>query len=382
VYTGTMERIGIEALSPSFMAILMVVALYVGAGAAAREIKPVSFIFGDSLSDVGNNNHLPRSLAKSNYPWYGIDFGNGLPTGRYTNGRTICDIVAEKTGLPIPAAVLDPSTDDNTVLKRGLNYASGGAGILNETGYLFIQRLCLWKQIEMFRDTKMTIANKIGHDKAEKFINGSIYLMSIGSNDYINNYLLPVQADSWQYAPDDFINYLLSTLRHQLTTLHQLGVRKLVFTGLGPLGCIPLQRVLTSDGSCQQNLNEYAVKFNAAAKNLITDLSSKLPAASFVFADGYTFFTKLIENPQAYGFDNGDTPCCSFGRYRPTLSCVAAAKLCPDRTKYLFWDEYHPSDAANLMIAEGLVNALKHSTGSSPHSPAPSPFPSPSPSPS
>ena len=38
------------------------------------------------------NNHLQRSLAKSNFPWYGIDFGNGLPTGRYTNGRTICDI--------------------------------------------------------------------------------------------------------------------------------------------------------------------------------------------------------------------------------------------------------------------------------------------------
>jgi len=86
-------------------------------------------------------------------------------------------------------------------------------------------------------------------------------------------------------------------------------------------------------------------------KNLIADLSSKLPVVSFVFADGYTFFTKLIENPQAYEFDNGDTPCCSFGRYRPTLSCVAATKLCPDRTKYLFWDEYHPNDAANLVIA-------------------------------
>eukprot|EP00253_Pinus_taeda_P034086 PITA_34086 len=378
-----MERIGIEELSACFMAIMMVVTtLYVGASAAETEIKPVSFIFGDSLSDVGNNNHLQRSLAKSNYPWYGIDFGNGLPTGRYTNGRTICDIVAEKTGLPIPAPILAPSTDENVVLKQGANYASGGGGILNETGSLFIQRLWLWKQIEMFQGTKMIIANKIGQEKAEKFFNESIYFMSIGSNDYINNYLLPVQADSWQFAPDDFINYLISTLRQQLTTLHQLGVRKLLFTGLGPLGCIPLQRVLTTDGSCQQNLNEYAVKFNAATGNLIADLNSKLPGARFVFADGYTFFTKLIENPQAYGFENGDTPCCSFGRYRPTLSCVAAAKLCPDRTKYLFWDEYHPSDAANLVIAQSMISAIKMNHGNSAHSPSPSPFSSPSPSPS
>ena len=48
------------------------------------------------------------------------------------------NIAAEKTGLPIPAVALDPSTDDNTVLNRGVNYASGGGGILNETGYLFL----------------------------------------------------------------------------------------------------------------------------------------------------------------------------------------------------------------------------------------------------
>jgi hypothetical protein len=178
-----MDRFGIEAPITFFMAILMVVALYVGAGAAETEIKPVSFIFGDSLSDVGNNNHLPRSLAKSNYRWYGIDYGNGTPTGRYTNGRTICDIVgiflfpfsriqlvppwnighlggthglgvaniaAEKAGLPIPAAYLDPSTDENTVLKRGVNYASGGGGILNETGSLFVKLLILPLQMVFF----------------------------------------------------------------------------------------------------------------------------------------------------------------------------------------------------------------------------------------
>jgi len=234
----------------------------------------------------------------------------------------------------------------------------------------------------MFQGTKASIVKKIGHEKAEKFFTGSIYLMAIGSNDYINNYLLPVDADSWQFTPEDFIKYLLSTLRQQLTALHQLGVRRLLFTGLGPLGCIPLQRILTTDGSCQESLNEYGVKFNEAAKSLITDLNSKLPGAGFIFADGYTFFTHLIQNPQAYGFDNSDTPCCSFGRYRPTLSCVAAAKLCQDRSKYVFWDEYHPSDAANLVIAQTLISTLKLNPGNSTNSPAPSPLPSPFPSPS
>lgn len=53
----------------------------------------VTFVFGDSLTEVGNNNYLQYSLAKSNYPWYGIDYKGGQATGRFTNGRTIGDII-------------------------------------------------------------------------------------------------------------------------------------------------------------------------------------------------------------------------------------------------------------------------------------------------
>ena len=56
---------------------------------------PVIYIFGDSMSDVGNNNYLLLSIAKCNYPWYGIDYKTGYPTGRFTNGRTIGDIMGK-----------------------------------------------------------------------------------------------------------------------------------------------------------------------------------------------------------------------------------------------------------------------------------------------
>ncbi|KAL9679622.1 hypothetical protein QQ045_017488 [Rhodiola kirilowii] len=62
-------------------------------GAAPR--KKVTFVFGDSLTEVGNNNYLQYSLAKSNFPWYGIDYPGGKPTGRFTNGRTIGDIICK-----------------------------------------------------------------------------------------------------------------------------------------------------------------------------------------------------------------------------------------------------------------------------------------------
>lgn len=52
---------------------------------------PCFFIFGDSLSDNGNNNPLSTD-AKANYPPYGIDFPYG-PTGRFCNGRTVVDFL-------------------------------------------------------------------------------------------------------------------------------------------------------------------------------------------------------------------------------------------------------------------------------------------------
>lgn len=55
---------------------------------------PAVFIFGDSLSDPGNNNYF-RTLSRANNPPNGIDFPGGYATGRYCNGRTTVDIIGK-----------------------------------------------------------------------------------------------------------------------------------------------------------------------------------------------------------------------------------------------------------------------------------------------
>ena len=45
--------------------------------------------------------------------------------------------VAEKLGIAPPPAYLSLSQNDDAILK-GVNYASGGAGILNDTGLYFV----------------------------------------------------------------------------------------------------------------------------------------------------------------------------------------------------------------------------------------------------
>lgn len=51
------------------------------------------FVFGDSLVDSGNNNYL-ATTARADSPPYGIDYPTGRPTGRFSNGLNIPDIIS------------------------------------------------------------------------------------------------------------------------------------------------------------------------------------------------------------------------------------------------------------------------------------------------
>lgn len=76
--------------------ILLVNLSFYGNVVAQKNGLGASFIFGDSLVDAGNNNYL-STLSKANIRPNGIDFkaSGGNPTGRYTNGRTIGDLVGK-----------------------------------------------------------------------------------------------------------------------------------------------------------------------------------------------------------------------------------------------------------------------------------------------
>ncbi|KAI4295348.1 hypothetical protein L6164_035402 [Bauhinia variegata] len=91
---------------------------------------PCLFVFGDSLSDSGNNKKL-ATFAKANYPPYAIDSSIG-PTGRFTNGRNAIDYITQFLGF---ANLIPPfASSSGFDILKGVNYASGSAGIHNETG--------------------------------------------------------------------------------------------------------------------------------------------------------------------------------------------------------------------------------------------------------
>lgn len=85
--------------------------------------------------------------------------------------------------------------------------------------------------------------------------------------------------------------------------LYGLGARKIVFDGLGPLGCIPSQRVKSRNGECLTLVNQYVKLFNSRVQKLLTSLDSQLSGSHFSFADSYSIVLDLIENPGKYGIN-------------------------------------------------------------------------------
>ncbi|KAG5516975.1 hypothetical protein RHGRI_037647 [Rhododendron griersonianum] len=84
------------------------------------------FVFADSTADPGNNNYV-TTIFKGNFPPYGRDFPNQVPTGRFTNGRLAYDFVASYVGIKeyVPP-YLDPTLSIEELM-TGVSFASDGS---------------------------------------------------------------------------------------------------------------------------------------------------------------------------------------------------------------------------------------------------------------
>ncbi|KAL2237906.1 GDSL esterase/lipase At5g41890 [Sesamum indicum] len=323
-----------------------------------------SFLFGDSLVDAGNNNYL-FTLSKADSPPYGIDFApsGGRPTGRFTNGRTIADIVGEGVGAK---SFLQPYLGPNAAADAfdiGINYASGASGILDATGTLFIGRVPLNEQVSNFARTREYMVSVVGENRTTNLLKDAIFSVAIGSNDVINYFQQSIPFLGGSVSPSVFQDFMLSNFTMQLKRLHALGARKLVVVGLGPLGCIPFIRAinLVPSGQCSAAVNAFATAYNLKLKHELHQMNLHLgPSAIFLYANSYHIFTEIITNHRDYGFENSEGPCC--GGYVPPFLCykgkdaTTTSALCDDRKAYVFWDAYHPTEAANLIVAERLLD--------------------------
>ncbi|XP_010522212.1 PREDICTED: GDSL esterase/lipase At1g29660-like [Tarenaya hassleriana] len=318
---------------------------------------PCLFAFGDSLSDNGNNNRLP-TLARANYLPYGIDFPGG-PTGRFSNGKNFVDFMAELLGF---GHYIPPYSEaKGEEMLSGLNYASGSAGIREESGQQLGERITFGRQVQNHKKVVSLVVDLIGGEEAAaNHLKKCIYSITIGSNDYINNYFMPdAYPTSRLYTPEQYADGLIDLYGQQLNLLYNYGARKFLLSGLGTTGCAPnaLARASPDGKTCVRSFNSVIGVFNDKLKSLIDRLNNHFSHAKFVYGNTYDIFQDLLNNSSAYGFKVTKEACCGGGRNHGAMMCMPGERSCPNRNEFVFWDSYHPTEATIRIVAQRLYRS-------------------------
>ncbi|CAH1421952.1 unnamed protein product [Lactuca virosa] len=217
-------------------------------------------------------------------------------------------------------------------------------------------RYTLSQQVVNFETTLGQLRSMMSPGNLTQLLSNSIVVMVFGSNDYINNYLMPnIYASRRTYTPEAFANTLLNRYALQIHALYSLGLRKFFIPGIGPLGCIPNQLATgqAPAGRCVDSVNQMLGPFNEGLKKLIDRFNDgSHPGAIFVYGNTYGVFGDILNNPARYGFTVRDTACCGVGRNQGQMTCLPLQTPCFNRDQYVFWDAFHPTQAANAVLAQ------------------------------
>ncbi|XP_010683957.2 GDSL esterase/lipase At5g03820 [Beta vulgaris subsp. vulgaris] len=341
------------AKSVLFSSILLVV--LVSQQSKAEPLVPILCIFGDSVADTGNNNGL-YTIIKANFPPYGRDFVTHTPTGRFCNGKIATDFTAENLGFSAyPPSYLTQAAQGKNLL-IGANFASAGSGYSERTANLY-RAISLTQQLGYYKEYQSKVTKMVGSERANKMFSGGIHILSAGASDYIQNYYINPYVYR-QYSPDQYADLLMTSFTNFVQTLYGLGVRRIGVTSLPPMGCLPAAITLFGGGSneCVARLNKDAESFNTKLNGMAQSLQTKLTDLKLVVFDIYRPLLEMIAHPIENGFFETRKACCGTGTIETSLLCnERSVGTCSNATQYVFWDGFHPSEAANSVLAGALL---------------------------
>ena len=276
--------------------------------AEARDFssRPITnlFVFGDSLSDSGND----------------FATGDGPPSppyfeGRFSDGPVWVEVLAPMLGLDIDFGI--KVTDDPLANVQAFGGAQSGFGSLSgDPGGVL-------SQIENF-----TAAGG-------SFERDDLIVIWIGANDYFS----VVRANALK---------VVSNIGKAIRRLSELGGERFLIVNLPNLGDTPLGiETKTRD----------VLNFTTSAHNTLlrakVDAFRRFSPLEVALFDVNATFKQVVANPEVFGFENVTKPCLIQTLGDP----VIPTGLCPrvgdsfDSTGILFWDLVHPTAAAHRQVA-------------------------------
>lgn len=179
--------------------------------------------------------------------------------------------------------------------------------------HLFILQsvIPMWKELEYFKQYQNTLKGYLGENKSNKIVNEALYLISLGTNDFLANYYtLPKRR--LEYSVEKYEDFLLGIAEDFIKQVYGLGARKMSITGVPPMGCLPLERttnMLRGFGdACIESYNNVSRSFNAKLSGLVKMLNQELPGVKIISGDAFSIFYRIIKRPSLYGTFSSSCP--------------------------------------------------------------------------
>lgn len=213
------------------------------------------YVFGDSLSDVGNVFQASGKAYPPNPPYF---------QGRYSNGSVWVEYLASKLTL---------TAQENT------NLAYGGAttGSLNTNGIPG-----LLTQVQGF-----TKSNQKANPNA-------LYVVWAGANDYLYGSANPAVS--------------VENISTAVQSLSKAGAKKILVANVPDLGKLPATR----NGANSASLSALATAHNSSLAKSVDLLNQKLGSETqIIILDVFSLYQEAIKNPEKFGLNNVTTACLS-----------------------------------------------------------------------
>ena len=305
---------------------------------AAQDVPAFSkvVVFGDSLSDNGNIQHVVEDKTIFiSFPSLTFDYADGrftnssltFPPSRSYEGTWHEQLAETFLGLPAATNSLD----------GGLNYAFGGA-----TTIAGASERTVISNPEPFLggDLTITIDNlgkQVDDYLAEKTVDpAALYIVWGGGNDLFDD---PSSA------------HVLGTAQRVAGLVEQLaraGARYILVPNVPPLGLVPnYQDDIPKAALLNTGSAEYRQEFNTQLDAAVSALADDAITISLYRYDIFGLFYRLAANPEDVGFVN--------------IGDVSQAKVV-DPDQYLFWDDIHPTTAGHYQIASAAFDLLNGTT--------------------
>lgn len=314
---------------PARLALFLVLLVLGSLPAAHAQRFSRMIVFGDSLSDVGNDADVSDDDFHVRVPGSTFNYTNG----RFTSGSDTTPAATLHGGVwhEQLAKVFLGMTAATASLDGGLDYAYGGATTedgtrtLDFTSNIGITVNNMGQQVDDFLSKYTTVDGN------------ALVIVWGGANDiFVSDPSAAALLATGTAAADREVALI--------NRLAQAGGTTFLVPNLPPIGNTPRYNTSAGDtaaynAACQA----FGTELNSQLDTLEANLATQGLAVTIYRLDVYGLFTRLLANQQAYNF------------YNITQSAQGESVKADN---YLFWDDVHPTASGHYQLAIEALTLL------------------------